>query len=126
METRIVVEIAGQEFPTELNDTETARKVAAALPIKARVSTWGEEIYFEIPVEAEEENAARVVELGDIGYWPPGRAFCLFFGRTPMSTDDEIRPYSAVNIIGKLACDLEPLKRIRDGEKVLIRKADAD
>lgn len=121
----IVIEIAGQEFRAELNDSLTAQKVAEALPIEGQASTWGEEIYFSIPVDAElEEDAVEVVEVGDLGYWPVGKAFCVFFGRTPMSSDDEIRPYSAVNVIGKLRCDVEPLKKIAGGEKILIRKAE--
>jgi hypothetical protein len=121
---KIVIEIVGQQFPAELDDSPTAGKIGAALPIEGKVSTWGEEIYFSIPVEVElDDSAKEVVELGDLGYWPVGRAFCMFFGRTPMSDGDEIRPYSAVNVIGKLQCDLEPLKKIRDGEDVLIREA---
>ena len=120
----IVIEIARQEFAAELNDSATATKVAEALPIEGEASTWGEEIYFTIPVDADlEEDATEVVELGDLGYWPLGNAFCIFFGRTPMSSEDEIRPYSAVNVIGKLQCDLEPLKEIRGGERVVVRKA---
>lgn len=123
---KIVIEIAGQEFPAELNDSPTAEQIGAALPIEGNVSTWGEEIYFTIPVEVElEDSAKEVVELGDLGYWPVGRAFCMFFGRTPMSDGDEIRPYSAVNVIGKLECDLEPLKKISNGETVVVRKAEA-
>jgi hypothetical protein len=117
----IVIEIAGQVFPAELNDSETAGKVAEALPLEARTSTWGEEIYFTIPVEAEEENAVETVERGDLAFWPVGSAFCIFFGPTPMSRGDEIRPYSPVNPIGRLRCDLDPLRGIGDGEPVTVR-----
>ena len=75
-----------------LNDTATAGMIWDALPIEASGSTWGEEIYFGIPVAAGEELGQEVVELGDLGYWPPGSAFCMFFGPTPMSRGDEIRP----------------------------------
>jgi hypothetical protein len=118
---KIVIEISGREFPAELNDSETAKKVVDALPLEARTSTWGEEIYFSIPVEAEEEDAVETVESGDLAFWPVGSAFCIFFGPTPMSRGDEIRPYSPVNPIGRLRCDVKPLREIEDGEAVSIR-----
>jgi len=119
---KIVIEIAGSEFPAELNDSSTAGFIADALPIEAQTSTWGEEIYFTIPVKAEEEDPVEVVEKGALAFWPVGSAFCIFFGPTPMSRGDEIRPYSPVNVVGKLACDPAPLKKIGDGEPVTIRK----
>lgn len=117
----IVIEIAGREFPADLNDSATAAKVMDALPLEARAATWGEEIYFTIPVEAEEENAVETVEAGDLAFWPAGNAFCIFFGPTPMSRENEIRPYSPVNVIGRLRCDLDPLRSIEDGEPVTVR-----
>ncbi|MBO19446.1 MAG: hypothetical protein CL732_02770 [Chloroflexi bacterium] len=104
----------------ELNDTETADTVWDALPIQANGSTWGDEIYFKIPVYAGLEDGQEVVELGDLGYWPPGQAFCLFFGLTPASQGDEIRPASAVTVIGKILDDTEPLKSVASGSAVLI------
>lgn len=97
----------------ELNDTSTAKKIAAALPINATFNTWGDEIYFAIPVSAElDEKAREVVTIGDLGFWPPGRAFCIFFGQTPMSKPGEIRPASAVNIIGKVKGDATQFKQV--------------
>ena len=94
------------------------------LPIKATANTWGEEIYFAIDlVSGLDATATEVVELGDLGYWPSGKAFCLFFGQTPMSSPDEIRPASAVNVIGKLSGNLEPLKEVTDGADVSIEAA---
>ncbi len=107
----------------ELNDTDTAEAIWAALPISANGSTWGDEIYFQIPVEAEIEDGQEVVELGDLGYWPPGSAFCLFFGPTPASQGDEIRPASEVTVIGKILGDTEPLKRVASGSPVVIEAA---
>ena len=104
----------------ELNDTRTASAVWDALPIQANGSTWGDEVYFRIPVEAELENGQEVVELGDIGYWPPGQAFCLFFGPTPASQGDEIRPASEVTVIGKIIGDGGVLKGVSSGISVLI------
>jgi hypothetical protein len=114
---------AGQiEVKACLNETSTANKVWGALPITASANTWGDEIYFAIPVQAELENAQELVSLGDIGYWPPGKAMCLFFGKTPVSKGDEIRPARAVNIIGKIEGDLKLLKKIKDGDTINVRR----
>ncbi|MBL16315.1 MAG: hypothetical protein CL767_03880 [Chloroflexi bacterium] len=105
----------------ELNDTQTAGAVWDALPIQGNGSTWGEEIYFRIPVDAELENGQEVVDLGDLGYWPPGQAFCLFFGLTPASRGDEIRPASEVTVIGKMTGDIGVLKGVSSGSPVVIQ-----
>ena len=89
----------------ELNDSRTAVAIAAALPIRERGQTWGDEIYFDIGLALAGESPREVVELGDLGYWPPGQAFCIFFGPTPMSRGDEIRPASAVNVVGRVLDD---------------------
>ena len=94
-----------------LNDSPTAQKVWEALPIETSFSTWGDEIYFSISVAMELESDAReLVQFGDLGYWPSGNAFCIFFGPTPMSNEGEIRPASAVNIIGMVTGDAARLK----------------
>jgi hypothetical protein len=118
----IKIIIGSLEVRGELNDTQTATKIWEALPIEGRVNRWGDEIYFSIPVKAEAEAPHEVVSLGDIGYWPPGSAFCMFFGKTPTSTEDEIRPASEVNLIGKFYNEFDALKSIRDGEKIVIEK----
>ena len=105
-----------------LNDTSTAVQVWDALPIEASASTWGDEIYFGIPIEGNEAPDHEVVEFGDLGYWPPGSAFCMFFGPTPMSTGDEIRPASAVNVIGSMSGDIDALKSVRSGASVVIER----
>ena len=104
----------------QLNDTKTAQAVWEALPITASASTWGDEIYFGIPVSVGLEQGQEVVEVGDIGYWPPGHAFCIFFGPTPASQGDEIRPASAVTVIGKVQGDATVLKQVRSGVGVTI------
>jgi len=94
-----------------LNDSPTAQKVWEALPIETSFNTWGDEIYFSIPVAMElESDAQELVESGDLGYWPSGNAFCIFFGPTPISSEGEIRPASAVNIIGRMTDDGTKLK----------------
>jgi hypothetical protein len=106
----------------ELNETVTAEAIWNALPIEAQANTWGDEIYFSIPVHRDEENAQEVVEKGDLGYWPPGNAFCIFFGRTPASRGDEIRPASPVNVIGRLEGDPTLFRKVRSGEKVRLEE----
>ena len=108
------------EMSATLNDTATARSVVVALPIQASANTWGDEIYFGIPVDAGLEEGQEVVEMGDLGYWPPGRAFCIFFGRTPASRGDEIRPASAVTVVGKINGDPTVFKQVRSGAQITI------
>ena len=108
----------------ELNDTDTAQKIWDALPIEARGNTWGDEIYFAIPVQAGEENAQAVVDMGDLAYWPPGTAFCIFFGRTPASQGNDIRPASPVNVFGKVEGDPKVFKKVQSGTSVVLEKAD--
>ncbi|HUV05699.1 MAG TPA: cyclophilin-like fold protein [Armatimonadota bacterium] len=116
--------IAGSvEAIAELNDSKTADAIWNALPISARGSTWGDEIYFGIPVSMGEESGKEVVEMGDIAYWPPGSAFCIFFGPTPASRGSEIRPASAVNIVGKVKADPKVFKAVRSGEQVVLKRA---
>ena len=104
----------------ELAANSTARKVAEALPISASARTWGDEIYFPIPAEAELEDGKEVVEMGDLGYWPPGNAFCIFFGPTPASRGEEIRPASAVTIIGRVDGDATVFKGVASGAAVVV------
>ena len=105
-----------------LNDTRTADAIWEALPITARANTWGNEIYFAIPVYLEEENPRGVVDLGDVGYWPPGNAFCIFFGRTPASRGNEIRPASPVNVFGRIEGEPTRFAVVRGGDKIVLDK----
>lgn len=107
----------------ELNETPTALKVAEALPLTASFSTWGDEIYFAIPVDAPlDDSAQEIVQAGDLGYWPTGRAFCIFFGPTPMSRGDEIIPASAVNIIGRVTADPSLFRAVMNERTVTLQK----
>jgi uncharacterized protein len=120
----IEIIIAGQSVSAELNDTDTALDIADALPIETDFSTWGDEIYFPIPVQAGLEDGQEVVELGDLGYWPPGNAFCIFYGATPGSTEDAIRPASPVNVVGTVLGDPKVFKVLAEDDSViLIQKA---
>ena len=121
MDIRIIV--GNVALDAELNDTPTAKKVAGVLPLDLPFNTWGDEIYFEIPVASElDESAREVVEMGDLGYWPTGRAFCIFFGPTPMSTPGKIIPASAINIIGKVKGDPSRLKEVMDEDCVIVKE----
>ncbi len=105
MPVAIVIEISGQRINAELNDSATAKAILSKLPIESEFSTWGDEIYFPIPVKRGVENGKDVVAPGELGYWPPGNAFCIFYGATPVSTKEEIRPASSVNSIGYVVDD---------------------
>lgn len=105
-----------------LNESRTATAIWEALPIEARASTWGDEVYFSIPVKMGEEEPKEVVNLGEVGYWPPGNAFCIFFGPTPASHGQEIRPASPVNVVGKLSGDPLVFRRVKSGDRVTIEK----
>lgn len=108
----------------DLNDTRTAQAIWEALPIRAQASTWGDEIYFEIPVRMGTEKGQAVVDMGDLGYWAPGRAFCVFFGLTPASRGEEIRPASPVTVVGRVRGDATVFRRVRDGEDILVERAE--
>ena len=111
----------------DLNDSATATALWEALPITADASTWGDEIYFAIPVKQGEDGARATVDLGDLGYWPPGNAFCIFFGQTPMSrTPEEIRPASPVNVIGRVRGDVKVFRRVRSSEPVTLERAEGE
>ena len=120
---RIIAE--GISANASLNDGPTADAVWHALPLEGRVSTWGDEIYFDIPVHLdEEEGASAVVQIGDLGYWPTGNAFCIFFGRTPVSRGDEIRAASAVNIFGRIEGKAGVFKGVADGTLIKVERAE--
>jgi hypothetical protein len=110
-----------------LSSSKTSDAIWDALPIEKTVNTWGEEIYFEIPVKSTlDETAKEVVEKGELGYWPTGKAFCIFFGPTPASQGDEIRPASAVNIVGKVEDDVDIFKTIQDGMVIKLERTDCN
>ena len=113
----------GVEVTAELHDTPTADLVWDALPITASGSMWGDEIYFRAPVSAEEQDAVPTVDMGAVAYWPPGQAICLFFGPTPMSVGDEIRPASPVNVFGRILGDPTVLKAVSSGSEIRVERA---
>jgi len=120
----IVIDIDSLQVRAKLNGSQTAGQIWDALPMKSFTSTWGEEIYFQIPVKMDNEKGFSVetVEIGDLGYWPEGQCFCIFFGPTPVSKPGEIRPASAVNLIGKIEGDWQVLKTVQENQKVIIKE----
>lgn len=121
----ISIKVGNVQARAQLNDSHTAREIWKALPIEGVVSTWGDEVYFSVPVTLGEEDASELVSGGDLGYWPPGTAFCIFFGPTPMSRGDEIRPASPVNVFGRVLGDATVFKEVAPGARITVRQAEA-
>jgi hypothetical protein len=124
MRIKIITENMGiiEALLTEENP-KTVKAIWGALPIEAKINTWGDEIYFKIPVMVEKESPKELVEMGDIAYWPPGNAFCIFFGKTPLSRGNEIRPASAVNVFGKIIGDPKIFKNVEPGESIRLERS---
>jgi hypothetical protein len=105
----------------QLLDTATARAIAAALPLTGSVLTWGEEVYFEVPVKLLREKDARaVVTPGEIAYWPDGHCIAIGFGRTPISKGDETRLAAPCNVFARALSDVKALARVREGTRVSV------
>ena len=119
----ITISAGDVSLPAELNDSPTAQQVWDKLPIEGAANVWGDEIYFEIPVVADQAPDARAgVEVGELGYWPVGRAFCIFFGPTPVSSDERPRAFSPVNVLGRVLGDATRFRTVRGGQKVRITR----
>jgi len=124
MKRPITIVAGGVELRAGLNDSAAATAIYESLAIVGSGNRWGEEIYFEIPVDQPlSEDATEDVEIGDLGYWPPGKAFCIFFGRTPASTGDQPKAASPVNLIGRVLDDVKALRAVPDGASVRIDRA---
>ncbi len=121
---KIKIETMDLVLLAELYDTPTAQKIYDALPLQSSGLRWGDELYFSIPVQADlEEEARDVLEIGEIAYWTVGSAFCIFWGKTPASEDDEPRAASAVNVFGRISGDASVLQKVQSGEKISVAKA---
>jgi hypothetical protein len=122
---RIIIEAEGVSMSAELNDTPTASQILETLPLESTTNVWGEEIYFTIPLQLNlEPDAREEVEVGDLGYWPSGPAFCIFFGPTPVSTGDKPRAYSPVNVFGRIQGDAKQFKTVSGGVKIRVYLAE--
>lgn len=100
----------------------TAEMILEELPIEGSANRWGDEIYFSTPLEIPGENGRQDVEVGELAFWPRGRAIAVFFGATPVSTSDKPRAYEDVNVFGSLLGDVRMLSRVRDGDRVLLER----
>ena len=120
---RIKIRASSVEVVAELDDSLTAQNILEALPTKAQANLWGDEVYFCLPVDCCQTNMQEVVEPGDIGYWAPGEAMCLFFGPTPASRGKEIRPASKVHVFGRIVGDPTVLRAVRQGEELILERA---
>ncbi len=118
MSKKIMIVTETVQMEAELNESKTAALIREALPLSAAASTWGDEIYFAIPVKTGNDNVVSVVRVGDLTYWPEGSCFCIFFGKTPDSTDTEIKPASLVNLVGRFSGDPELWKTVSSGDTI--------
>ena len=122
MVKRIRIKVGGVEAVAELNETRAAQAIWGTLQIKGQVNVWGEEVYFPIPVRLELEVGQELVSAGDLGYWPEGNAFCIFFGPTPISQGDKIRPASPVTVFGKVIGYASLFKQVHSGTEITIER----
>ena len=123
MKRQIRIIVSSVTALAELYQTKTADSIWDILPISSSVYTWGEEIYFTIPLKVRLEAGQEIVTSGDLGYWPPGNAFCIFFGPTPASREGEIRAASEVDVFGSLVDDPKVFGKIEDGEVITVARA---
>jgi len=120
---KVTIKSGSYSWSAIIFDTPTGRLINEALPLRGRANRWGKEVYFSIPVAAHlESSASDIVSMGDLGYWPTGKAFCIFFGPTPVSIGSEIRAASAVNVFGRVEGDISDLNNIIDGAELIITK----
>jgi hypothetical protein len=123
MSAAIIIIIGNLTLRGELTDTACAKNIVDKLPIDAKPDEWGDEFYFSIPVKTSlDETATTKVKVGDIGYWPPGNAMAIFFGRTPMSTGADPVPASSVNLVGRILGDATVLKQAKGATRIRIEK----
>jgi uncharacterized protein len=123
MPTEIIITVHNITVEGELFDTACAKAISEKLPLEAVLNVWGDEFYFEIPVTSPlDETATRVVEVGDIGYWPPGRALAIFFGPTPLSRGTDPVPASEVNIVGRITGDATLLRKAKGASTIRVEK----
>jgi len=124
---KIKISAGDISIQAELNSTPTAQAIWEKLPIEGSANTWGDEIYFSIPVSlAEADDAREILAVGDLGYWPPGHAFCIFFGKTPASHGKEPRAASPVNVFGSLLEEPTDLRKVRQGARIYITRLPDD
>ena len=120
---KINISIGNLTVEAQMLDTPTASEILKALPFESMANLWGDEIYFDIPLRlAQEPEASADVEVGDLAYWPAGPAFCIFFGPTPVSTGDQPRAFSPVNVFGRVLGDARRFKNVANGASIKVTK----
>ncbi len=120
---KIRIETGDISLVAELDGSATANGIYNLLPITGKANIWGDEVYFSIPLHMEQASDARQeVEIGDLGFWPVGNAFCIFFGPTPVSTNQQPRAYSPVNVFGRILGDPSPLRKVNSGDEIMVIK----
>ena len=125
MANKIEVIIKNHNFKVKLNNSKTSQKILSILPVTSYLSTWGNEIYFSIPMEVELENGVETLDIGTVAFWPPGNALCIFFGKTPASIGEKPQAASPVTIVGSVEDkkSLLDLKKVKSGEKIEVKIA---
>ena len=122
---KIIISVGNVSLEAEMLDTPTAKKILEALPFESSANVWGDEIYFDIALSLDPEPEARAdVEVGDLAYWPAGPAFCIFFGPTPVSTGDQPRAFSPVNVFGRILGDAKQFMAVSSGAAIKVKKVD--
>ncbi len=120
---KIRIETGDISLVAELNGSDTAISIYKMLPLSGSANIWGDEVYFNIPLHVEESPDARQeVEIGDLGFWPVGDAFCIFFGPTPVSTSEHPKAYSPVNVFGRITGDAKELRKVNNGDEIKVTK----
>ena len=112
----IKAELSFEENPN------TSRAILDSLPLRYKISKWGDEIYFQIPLDLVEENSKQEVEIGDLGYWPQGKCFCIFFGKTPISKGNKPKAASPVNVFGRILDDPTVFRKTESNEEIIVEK----
>lgn len=122
---KLKISIKNLSIVAELNKSETAEKIHKILPIKTKITKWGNELYFTIPMHTElEADSREILEIGELGFWPTGNAFCIFWGPTPLSTDNNPRAVSPVNIFGKIIGDTTVFNKVLNNDNISIEAID--
>lgn len=120
---RIKIQIGALSVTASLRETPTTKKLFEALPCESTAQTWGEEVYFEVPISASlEKDAQQVVEPGTVGFWVEGACLAIPFGPTPISQGEECRLAARVNLLGKIEGDPKALKSVKAGTLVQVKK----
>lgn len=121
---RILMRTRYERWEIELNDTVTAWKIFESLPLEREINVWGGELFFDVPVSSDLENGKKVLDEGEVAFWPEGNAFCVFFGRTPVSTTSRPEAYSAVTPVGRVLGNITALAELPDRTSITLERVE--